>query len=289
MNITSTSLDLIAGECADYLKKMGVDCPKISADLLIGQVLGLSKLEMILRPRYELSEQECGQIKELIERRAQGEPVAYILGRKEFFGLELKVDSQVLIPRPETEELVYLVRELFAAEERFLFADLGTGSGAIALALLNEFENCKGLLVDLSLKALNIAFCNAYRFSERSRYQVVQADLASSLKPLKFDLIVANPPYLIEDDFQDLDIGVSRYEPRQALLAGKNRADVHTAIARQAYWALKPKGWLLMEMDYRQKDLKEIAFDSLPDKWSDSFVRKDLAGLDRVIAARKVV
>lgn len=289
MQITSFTLEKVVRESVSYLESKDIDCPRLSADLLVGHVLGFSKIELILYPKHELDVQQILQLKGLLRRRGQGEPIAYILGRKEFFGLDLDVAPQVLIPRPETEEIIEQVKTLFAPEERFIFADIGTGSGAIAAALLHVFPFSKGLLLDISLSALKLAFYNARKYSQLDRYQLVQADQALSLKTRQFDLVVSNPPYLMQSDFDELSPEISGYEPRIALIAGQSRADMHIAIARQAYRSLKPQGWLIMEIDCRQKGLEKELFAKLPRCWGVSFLHKDLAGLERLIAAQKAV
>lgn len=289
MKFSSSILGQVRKQCASYFKKKGIDCPEISADSLVAHVLGVGKLELIMRPRYMLNKQELQKLTEFVLRRGQGEPIAYILGQKEFFGLDFQVSSNVLIPRPETEEIIELVESLFDLRAQFFFADIGTGSGAIAVSLLKKFPCCKGMLIDTSLPALRLAACNAYKYIDTDRYQVLQSDLCSSLKSNVFDLIVSNPPYLKEADFDLLSREVSAYEPRKALIAGQNRDGVQAVIAKDAFRCLKPHGWLIMEMDCRQKLLKYDLFDTLPHLWKDTFIHQDLAGHDRIIGARKIL
>ena len=280
MKSTSWSLKDVAEDCASYLREKGVDGAKLSSDLLVGHVLGFTRLEMILHPDYELGQSEISKIHELVRRRGRGEPVAYILGKKEFYALELEVDARVLVPRPETELIVDLVKDLFDRDSDFLFADIGTGSGAIAAALLHLFPKSKCLLADISMPALKLAAGNVRKYFQEVHSLIVQSDLASCLKGSRYDLVVSNPPYLTEADFYELDKEVSGFEPREALVAGRYRSEMHRKIAEQAHPALKPDGWLIMEMDCRQKHLQETIFENQANKWVDSFVCKDLSGLD---------
>jgi release factor glutamine methyltransferase len=270
------------------LESKGIDSPRLSAELITAHALRISRLELLLQLAAPLSGQELEAIEELARRRERGEPVAYILGKKEFYGRELEVGPGSLIPRPETELIVDLVKEIYPAAGRFVFADIGTGCGNLAVALAAEFPNSKGLALDLSPGALALARLNIRRHGQQNRVLPVRMDLAEGVGRAGLDLLVANPPYLSQPELDSAGIEVGGYEPRMALVGGERGDELQLRLLDACAATLCSGGRLFMECsEKRTASLARIAGDR-PGVWADAAVYRDLSGLDRVLALRKV-
>lgn len=227
------------------------DSPRADADILLAHVLGRPRSYLLAWPERELSPSQWAAFQALVERRAHGEPVAYLTGSREFFGLDLAVSNAVLIPRPETELLVE------AALERLpggpcMVADLGSGSGAIALAIAKMRPKARVVAVDASRQALEVARTNAERLDLRN-VELREGDWCKGLADERFDMIVSNPPYLCEDD-PHLARGDVRFEPAMALASGVDGLDAIRAIVACAPLHLSPGGWLLFEHGFDQAE-----------------------------------
>lgn len=276
---------------AAFLAERGVDSPALSAQLLLGKALCLSRLDLLLQSDRPLAEAELAAARDLVRRRGRGEPVAYILGHKEFYGLGFGVSPACLIPRPETEHLVEEAEARFPRDAALAFADLGTGSGCLAVTLAVRFAKARGLAVDLSAEALAVARDNAARHGVGERLRLARGDFANlaglGVEPASLDLIVANPPYVSEAEYVEVSHEVRDFEPRCALVPGPaSPAGLESiaALAPGAHAALKPGGWLLLEMGCTQaaavRDILAAA------GFAGVRIRKDLAGHDRIAAAQ---
>jgi release factor glutamine methyltransferase len=257
--------------------------PRLDAELLLEYVTGLSRTEFRARPERELPPAAGWSFQQLVKRRLQGEPVAYIRGQQEFWSLTLEVASAVLAPRPETELVVERALAHLPTEEASDFADLGAGSGAIALAVASERPHARIVGVEASKAALEIAERNATRL----RLDSVAFTLGSWFEPLagrRFDVIASNPPYIAADD-PDLAVEVRRYEPTSALIAGRTGMEALSAIVAEAPGHLQPGGWLVLEHGWKQAALVR---DQLV-RCGFAHVRshRDLAGRERVTEARR--
>jgi release factor glutamine methyltransferase len=233
----------------------------------------------------ELSCRELNQYDQTLTRRAAGEPLQYITGHQEFWGLDLQVTPAVLIPRPETEHVVEVALDLIRGIELPRIVDVGTGSGCIALALASELPQANIQAVDISEEALEVAGENAIRLRLSERVRFRQSDL---LKPFlgpntEFDLVVSNPPYVGETEADKLQIEVRQHEPHEALFGGAEGLDIYRRLVPQAHQVLKPGGWLVMEMGYSQ----EHAIRELMTEWEEVHSVPDLQGIPRVMVARK--
>ncbi len=280
-------------EAADYLCSCDVDSPALSAQLLAGRVLDMDRLELITAADRQITSEESEAISGLVSRRGRGEPVAYLLGEKEFYGLVLRVSPEVLIPRPETEHLVEETLVRFAPEQPFCFADCGTGSGAIAAAIACERPLAYGLALDLSASALEVAADNFRTCGLEHRVHCIRADYSAlPCASNSLDLLVSNPPYVSWEEFHD-ECGheVRDFEPRSALMpkAGEHPADAATGledVARllpEAARVLKSGGLLLVEIGMRQGNAARKLLETKPQIWREARILKDLAGLDRVL------
>ena len=256
--------------------------PAVDASILLCHVLGCSPGHLIAWPDNQLSPHQAMQFEEILQQRIEGKPVAYITGEREFWSLSLKVTSDVLIPRPETETLVEFVLEKFSSSPALTVADLGTGSGAIACALAVERPAWNIIATDISTEALDIARHNALAHKlENIRF--VHGQWLEPLTDLDFDLIISNPPYIAIED-PHLAQGDVRFEPEAALASGKRGMDAITHLTRQAVQRLKAGGWLIVEHGYDQQQLVYDCYQQ--GGFEDILQLTDLAGQPRVTAGR---
>jgi len=236
----------VVRKTTDFLAGRGVESPRLNAELLVGHALGLRRMQLYLQFERLLTEADLARVRPLVRRRGLHEPVQYILGTVEFCGLQLRVDRRALIPRPETEQLVeQIAGACVAAPERIL--DLGTGTGALALALARGFPAAAVVATDLSEQALELARENAVATGMAGRVTFQTSDWFDALAGERFDLIVANPPYLSTAQTLAAPGEVRNFEPRCALEAGADGlADLRRIIAGVAPF-LRPGGLLALE------------------------------------------
>ncbi|MEA3153880.1 MAG: release factor glutamine methyltransferase [Betaproteobacteria bacterium] len=252
------------------------------AGVLLCHVIGRDPAYLIAHPDMRLRADEHESFASLVERRAQGEPVAYLTGEREFYGRAFKISPAVLIPRPETELLVDLALERIQRSPSARVLDMGTGSGCVAVAIASERSHAKVLALDQSLEALAVARRNAVRLGA-GNVAFLQSDWFDGLGPERFDLIVSNPPYVASGD-PHLQEGDVRFEPRNALEAGGDGLNAIRRIVSGAERYLVPAGWLLFEHGYDQamsaRKLLQAA------GYQDVFSARDLAGIERVSGGR---
>ncbi len=259
---------------------------------MLASAAGLRREDLIAHPDARLDPEKCARFLKFVERREGREPVAYILGRREFWSLEFQVNRTVLVPRPETEILVSeVLRRLppggAGRDRRTRVIDLGTGSGNIALSLASERADLFIVATDLSGDALRTAKENAARLRPAGRVEFVGADWLEAIRPdPSFDAVVSNPPYIRERDWESLDRQTLSYEPRGALISGPDGLDACRVIARGAEDFLRPGGWLLLEIGADQAaEVRGLLEDR--GVYSRIEVVPDPAGCDRVVAARR--
>jgi release factor glutamine methyltransferase len=254
--------------------------PRRDAELILAHVLGCDQTALLTHPERLLSPVEADQFESLLKRRLANEPVQYLTGTQEFLGLLFEVTPDVLIPRPETEHLVEAVLERFDREANLRIVDVGTGSGAIAIALAHALPRSRVTAVDLYPPALEVARRNAERHGVIDRVTLLQSDLLAAAGSAGFDVVVSNPPYIADGEV--LEPQVANYEPRSALYAGPTGLEVYERLIPQARSVLIPQGWLMMEIGYGQQP----ALEALLSGWRGvSFVR-DLQGIPRVVLAQ---
>jgi release factor glutamine methyltransferase len=260
------------------------DSPELDVQLLLADVLGGTRVSLLAHPELVLAAAQVEKFADLLRRRQQGEPVAYLLGRKAFWDFELKVDARVLIPRPETELLVERALDSLAGRESepLRLLDLGTGSGAIALALARHSDCWLVTAIDSSAQALALAGENARLLGvENIHFQ--QSSWFDALQPIRYHLVVSNPPYVAAGDPHLLEDGLP-FEPRHAQVAGENGLACLRQIAGQAPDFMQPDGWLLLEHGFEQGEAVAGLLSSL--RYREIRCWQDLAELDRVTAAR---
>lgn len=278
----------ILNESTKALEAAGIPSPRLDAEVLLSFCLGCERLEFYKNPARRINDKELAVFQKLVDRRLKWEPVAYIIGRKEFWSFVLEVNNSVLIPRPDTEVLVEetlnIIKTINSAEIKIL--DIGTGSGAIALALAKEITGAKITATDISSAALAVAKKNARNLGLDSLIDFRQGNLLEPVDDF-FDIIVSNPPYIAEEEYRNLPRGVKDYEPPETLLAGVQGTEFYEKIINQAHDHLKSAGWLLLEIGSTQAaDIKKIAEAS--GRYKDISVRNDYAGRPRVIKARRI-
>jgi release factor glutamine methyltransferase len=277
-----TSVRQLLIEAMRLLQEEGLDTPRLDAEVLLGHVLGLARAQIHTHPDQRLDAAELDSYRELIERRRQHEPVAYIIGHKEFYGLDFYVDRRVLIPRPETELLVEKGLEIGrAASHPLTIADVGTGSGAVAISLAAHLPQAIIYALDASPQALEVAALNRRRHSVERRVHLLQGDLVSPL-PEPVDLIVANLPYVSGAEWEQLPRTITAYEPRSALDGGPDGLDAIRRLLAQARYHLKSQAMILLEIGATQgKAVTDLARRHFPRATVE--VVQDYAGLDRMV------
>ncbi len=268
---------------ADYLKKKNIESPRINAEHLLSHVLKRKRLELYLSFDKPLNEDETNLYRELIRRRGTSEPLQYILGSVEFYGLEFRVTRDVLIPRPETEILVEKIIESFDKNSQLKILDIGTGSGNIAISLAKNFNNAEVTGIDVSGEALTIA-------KENSRLNDVNGNVKFGIldvlnqnitSEVKYDVIVSNPPYVSVKEYPDLRPELNVYEPRIALTDENDGLNFYRAISEKSKNILKKDGQIFFEIGQGQcEEIKNILERN---KFSDIKIFKDYSDIERVI------
>jgi release factor glutamine methyltransferase len=242
------SLLEIIRKTTGFLEKRGVESPRLNAELLIGHGLGLKRMQLYLQFERLLTDAELEKVRALVMRRGNREPLQYVLGTTEFAGVTLKVDRRALIPRPETEHLVELLKTRLTATPPRRLLDLGTGSGAIALALARAWPEAEVTALDTREEALALAGENAAALGLGSRVRLLRSDWFAALTgEERFELIVANPPYLSDEETRASPPEVRDFEPWTALAAGPEGAALLEGILRSARAWLAPDGLLALE------------------------------------------
>ncbi len=272
------------------LEHAGVDAPRLSAEVLTAKALGLTRLEVLLRQQCMLESCALQKAEALLRRRGKNEPLAYILQEKEFYGLVFQISRDVLIPRPETEQVIEVAKGYFSAHKTpFVFADVCTGSGVIGITLASVLPGSCGILSDISEKALAVARQNVRRHGLENRVQCVRSDLASAFGPDSLDLLVANPPYIAEQELASLDAGVREYEPHQALFSGEKGLQAAETLMSQAQRVLKNGARLILELGLDQPARLQRGLAAGAGLWEDAAVFQDLSHRDRILAIKKTV
>ncbi|HEX3819994.1 MAG TPA: peptide chain release factor N(5)-glutamine methyltransferase [Candidatus Sulfotelmatobacter sp.] len=273
------------------LTEKQVPSPRMNAELLLRFVLNCDRAYLFAHPERKLTGEETARYESALAKRASGVPAQYITGHQEFWGMDLIVTPDVLIPRPETEHVIEAVLEILMSDNPKLqgprsevrIADVGTGSGAIALALAKELPEAKIHAIDISSAALEIARANAARLQLESRIHFHEGNLLEGLTPATFDLVVSNPPYVGDSEEDQVQLEVRKFEPRNAVFAGSRGIEVIERLVPQARLALRPRGWLILEISGSiAEDVKKLLRD-----WEDVSLKPDLQSIPRVAQARK--
>jgi len=255
------------------------DSARLDAELLIAHALNIPRSRFISHPEQSINSQQLDAIHELVQRRARGEPIAYILARKHFWDLELRVTPDVLIPRPDTEQLVETALALFAEDADIQVLDLGTGSGAIAIAIARARPRWHVCACDDSQAALAVAIENAERYQQHNLTLIQSHWFDNLVKDKRYHLILSNPPYIPEQD-PHLQQGDVRFEPKSALVSGPDGLDAIRYLIAESKNHLLPGGWLLLEHGYDQGERVRQLFNE--NSYKKVLQKKDLIGHVRV-------
>lgn len=269
----------------NFLRKKYIEDPRLEAEILLAYTLNLKRIDLITREHNNLETEKLGIFQEYINRRAHHEPTAYIIGIQPFMSLDFFVDRSVLIPRPETEQLVELVSQVTGRESRVVIADVGTGSGAIAVSLAKNLPNAKVIGIDSSPDAIKIAEKNAKCHKVDDRCQFIVGNMfeffnvaANFSSPYKFDVIISNPPYIPSGIIETLQPEVKNWEPREALDGGEDGLDYIRKLIEEGPKYLKENGYLILEFGIGQAEkIRELAKD-----FKEIKIIKDNSGIERV-------
>lgn len=262
------------------LEQAGVDTPRLDAELLLADLLGVGRAYLFARPEGGVGGDVVHEFLRRLERRLKREPLAYILGRAEFYGLEFSVTPDVLVPRPETEVLV----EAVLAKEPATVADIGTGSGCIAVAAAVNLPHARVWATDISEGALRIAYENAQRHRLADRVQFLHGDLLQPLAGLRFDVVASNPPYVAESERLSLQPEVRDWEPVHALFTGEDPLQFHRRLSAEAHFHLREGGWLILEVGMGQAEAVATLLEEAG--YRQVRILNDLAGIGRVVEGR---
>jgi release factor glutamine methyltransferase len=284
----------------DFLARKGVDSPRLQAELLLAQLLGLPRMQLYLNFERNLTEPELEKSREWIKRRSQREPLQQIIGSTSFCGLEIAVNRHVLVPRPETELLAEHAWQFLsqpttinsparqseaAAAQPSTILDFGTGSGCLVIALAVKCPRAQFYALDISAEALEMARANAARHQVADRIQFVQSDGLSALDPrLRFDLIVANPPYIPTSEIQSLQPEVRDYEPRHALDGGADGLDFYRRLAVETRPFLRSGARIMVEFGDGQAPALQTLFEA--QNWIVESVAEDYTRRSRILLAK---
>ena len=300
----------------DYLKGHASESPRQDAEVLLAEALGCRRIDLYTRFDETPGDAMRTAFRELVRRRAEGTPVAYLVGRREFYSLSFCVTPDVLIPRPETELLVVAALDLAKTKgegrglgtlvpselpsevpndegsgipnRQIFIADVGTGSGIIAVCLAKHLPHCRVMAIDVSRAALDVAAGNAKQHGVADRIEFVQSDLFAAVPTeRRFDFVVSNPPYVAEAEMERLAPDVRKFEPRVALLAGPRGTEVIESLIPQAAERLLPGGHLLMEISPMIHDTVRRLLEA-DSRFDLGPTIKDLARLPRVVQARRI-
>ena len=298
----TTAIDVRAAlkEAIARLRAARVPSQTLAAELLLMHALGRDRTWLYTNPDQALDASAAETYFALIARRAAGEPTQYLTGKQEFWGLEFEVTPAVLIPRPETEHVIEVALERLgergiqinmktgAPSPALRIADVGTGSGCLAVALAHELPHAKILATDISAAAIEVARRNAARHHLSGRIQFIPANLLENapVSPLSFDLIVSNPPYIAREEAASLPAEVRDHEPHAALFGGRTGTETYAELIRQAGELLRPAGVLVLELGYNSADAVRKILQA-ERRWANISLTNDLAGIPRVIAAER--
>jgi release factor glutamine methyltransferase len=290
--MASWTIQKLLNWVTEYLAGKGVDSPRLSAELLLCHVVGLTRIELYTQFDRPVPQQKLDQLHDLVRRAGLHEPVAYLTGRTEFYSIELDIGSDCLIPRPETELLVQRAIEFLRTRDGIQFVcDLCTGSGCIAVAIGRNFPDSRVIATDISAGALEVAARNVAKHHLHERIELLQGDLfeplVEQLDVNEFDLVVCNPPYVSSAEYETLAVNVKDYEPKSALLAGTDGLDIYRRLIGKIDEFLKPGAALMLEIGYAQGPAVRELLEQTG-TFAEIKIEKDPHDNDRVVMAEKI-
>jgi release factor glutamine methyltransferase len=276
----------------EHLKKCGSSSPRLDAEVLLAHARGCNRIELYTAFAEEPEEPVKAKFRELIKRRAAGEPVAYLVGMKEFYSISFQVSKDCLIPRSETEHVVIecldRAKKIRSEQpEKWLnIVDVCTGSGCIAVSVAKHLLQCKVTASDLSPEAIAVANSNIKVSQLEDRVSVLESDLLSAVEDNSADFVLSNPPYISQDEFDKLEKTVRDYEPKLALVSGPTGMEIIERLSDQATSKLVDDGWFICELSPMIADSVLTRLSADP-HWKNTSLVKDLAGLKRLVVAQR--
>ena len=290
-SMSDWSIQKLLNWICDYFTEKQVDSPRLSAELLLSEVLQIPRINLYTNFDSNVSQDRLDELHRLVKRCCEHEPLAHLIGRTEFYSLDIKVSSDCLIPRPETELLVErAIGFLQNRDGPQLVCDLCTGSGCIAVAIAVNFHDAQFIATDICDAALSMAAKNVENHKLSERIKLVCGDLfdpiIEGIDETSFDLIVCNPPYVSADEYDKLDRNVKDYEPRKALYAGNDGLDVYTRLIEQTDRFLKPDGAMMLEIGYNQAEQVNGLLEKT-NAFAEIKIETDYADNDRIAVAKK--
>ena len=275
----------LLGWATEDFRQRGLESPRLEAELLLGHALGKSRIELIVQSEFAPDTIELNQFRDLVRRRRTKEPTAYLVGQREFYGIPIRVDRRVLVPRPDTETLVQVALDRSRHRSAHGHAlDLCTGSGCVAIAFARRRAGWNVIGVDISSEALQVAEDNTLRVGNILGLAWLQGDLFEPLSQRRFDLITANPPYIPSAEYLDLDATIRDFEPKLALDGGADGLDVTRRIVQEAPHWLEREAILAVEIAFDQAPAIIDLFQTRG--FVDVEYQKDYGGRDRVVSGR---
>jgi release factor glutamine methyltransferase len=272
----------------DYLRGNGSDSPRLDAEVLLAEALGCRRIDLYTAFDEVPDAEPRAAFRELVRRRAEGTPVAYLIGRREFYSLSFRVTPEVLIPRPETELLVVTLLDLAKSRpvgKPITIADVGTGSGIIAVCAAKHLRGCRVTAIDVSPAALEVARANAAEHGVAAQIELIESDLFTAVAAeRRFDFVVSNPPYVSTAEMETLAEDVRKFEPHEALVAGPKGTEVIQSLIPQAAERLNTGGHLLVEISPTVHDAVRRLLEA-DERFQPGPTIKDLARLPRVVQA----
>ena len=277
----------------EHLKKTGSPSPRLDAEVLLAHARGCERIELYTAFAEEPDETVKAKFREVVKRRAQGEPVAYLVGKKEFYSLQFQVSKDCLIPRGETEHIVVecldRAKSILTSEpdKHFNIVDVCTGSGCIAVSVAKHLSRCTITAIDLSPAAVAVAKANVEQHKMTDRISILESDLLASIAENSVDFVLSNPPYVSETEYAKLDKTVREHEPRMALVGGDSGTEIIEKLASQAADKLVENGWFICELSPMIADQVESHMVSTQN-WTNITMTKDLARLKRLVVAQRL-
>ena len=272
---------------SEYLKNKGIESPRINAELLLAHILSCKRLNLYLSFEKPLTEEELQKYRELLRRRSKFEPLQYIIGKVEFYGIDFKVNPSVLIPRQETEILIETIIGQYDKHDTLRILDIGTGSGNIAISLAKNLDNSVITALDISEEALKTANENALLNSVNDRTEFIRFDfLKEEFKRNEFDVVVSNPPYIAIEEFETLRPELKEYEPKVALTDYNSGFLFYEIISNKSNHLLKPGGKLFFEVGKGQSS--KVTEIMTKNNFQNINVTKDYLNIERVISGEKI-
>jgi release factor glutamine methyltransferase len=283
----ANSISGLLDQMASDFKKRGYLTPRLDAEVLLSSFLKMNRPALFTHGDRKLTDRERTRFRAWVKRRQGGEPVTYITGHKEFWSLDFEVNRHVLIPRPETECLVEEALSICSvmSQNEIRILEIGTGSGAIIIALTREMNRISAVATDISGEAIETAERNAGTCGVASRISFIRGNMFEPVRG-EYDMILSNPPYVSDEEFETLSPRVRDYEPAEALRAGPDGTEFHRRLIADAPDYLKTGGWLILEIGALQRDRVEKLLRG-SERYRDIRFRRDYAGMDRVVLAKK--